>query len=163
MISGHYNLKYFLYKVVLAFYELTDLGRLHPARERNIRALQTTVEFIDEHLPDAVGFGTQRELLEYILPTISDSGYYLEFGVYIGGSLRHLAKRKPTKTIHGFDSFEGLPDAWSGFNLGKRAFDVRGKLPKVPRNVKLHKGLVQRHTSAMVSAEFLAPSRFLQR
>ncbi len=45
-----------------------------------------------------------------------------------------------TRPIHGFDSFEGLPEAWSGFNLGGKAFDVGGRLPRVPDNVKLHRG-----------------------
>jgi hypothetical protein len=51
-----------------------------------------------------------------------------------------MARRIGGKTIHGFDSFEGLPEAWSGFSLGSKAFDVKGKLPRVPANVRLHKG-----------------------
>ena len=46
--------------------------------------------------------------------------------------MRFIAKRIGGRPIHGFDSFEGLPEAWSGFNLGGRAFDVKGKLPRVP-------------------------------
>jgi Macrocin-O-methyltransferase (TylF) len=45
----------------------------------------------------------------------------------------------PTRTIHGFDSFEGLPEDWFG-KFRKGRFDTGGKLPKVRSNVKLHKG-----------------------
>jgi hypothetical protein len=65
----------------------------------------------------------------------------LEFGVFSGGTIRHIARRKPGIAIHGFDSFEGLPEAWAGFNLGQRAFSRTGRLPRVPANVVLHKGL----------------------
>ena len=67
-------------------------------------------------------------------------GHYLEFGVFTGGTMRFIAPRIGGRKIHGFDSFEGLPDAWGGFNLGERAFDVGGKLPRVPSNVELHRG-----------------------
>jgi hypothetical protein len=51
-----------------------------------------------------------------------------------------MAKRVSGKTWHGFDSFEGLPEAWGGFSLGAAAFNVKGKLPKVPGNVRLYPG-----------------------
>ena len=40
----------------------------------------------------------------------------------------------------GFDSFEGLPEAWSGSGQSKGAFSLGGKLPKVAPNIVLHKG-----------------------
>jgi hypothetical protein len=33
-----------------------------------------------------------------------------------------------------------LPEAWSGFSLGGKSFDVKGRLPRVPDNVRLHRG-----------------------
>jgi len=36
-------------------------------------------------------------------------GDAVEFGVYQGASLRHIAKLLPRKTIHAFDSFQGMP------------------------------------------------------
>ena len=39
-------------------------------------------------------------------------GLTLECGVYFGRSLRLIAARTPGP-VHGFDSFEGLPEAWS--------------------------------------------------
>ena len=66
-------------------------------------------------------------------------GQILDLGVYQGASTRTLAGIHPHKTIHGFDSFEGLPEDWG--HHGKGSFgEVKGALPNVPDNVKLHKG-----------------------
>lgn len=140
MLVTNFRLKYVLYRLVMAGYQLFDTGRLHPVRERAIRALADSVDYIDAHMPDAIGFDTQRELLDYALSQTRVSGHYLEFGVFSGGTIRHIARRKPGVAIHGFDSFQGLPDAWSGFNLGQGAFTRGGRLPRVPRNVTLHQG-----------------------
>jgi hypothetical protein len=141
VLVTNFRLKYALYRLVLAGYQLLDTGRLHPVRERAIRALRASVDYIDRHMEDAVGLDTQKELIEYALTQTQVAGHYLEFGVFSGGTIRHIAKRLPPgATIHGFDSFEGLPEAWAGFNLGRRAFSVAGRLPRVPANVVLHKG-----------------------
>ena len=140
MLVTNFRLKYVLYRLVLAGYQLLDTGRLHPMRERARRALIDSVDYIGQHMADALGFDTQKELLEYALTQTQVAGHHLEFGVYSGGTIRHIARRIPNGTIHGFDSFEGLPEAWSGFNLGRRAFSVQGRLPRVPANVVLHKG-----------------------
>jgi hypothetical protein len=122
-------------------YQALDVARIHPVRERALRALDDTVNFIDEHMPDAIGFETQKEVTEYALAQIKVQGHHMEFGVFTGGTTRFIAGRLPGKVIyHGFDSFQGLPEDWSGFVLGKAAFDVGGKLPKVPANVELHPG-----------------------
>ena len=146
MLVTNFGLKAFLYKVVTSWIQLWDVGRIHPWRERNIRALNRTVDYVEEHMADALGMDRQRDLLVYALSQSKVEGHYTEFGVFTGGTIRFTAKqlkrqKRTAKTqVHGFDSFEGLPEAWSGFNLGDRAFDVGGKLPDVPSNVKLHKG-----------------------
>src|SRR5262249_51270956 len=114
-----------------------------PMRERSLRALQRTVDYIERAMPDALGFDSQRELIDYALAETEIDGHFLEFGVYTGGTIRFIASRIKKRVIHGFDSFEGLPEAWSGFNLGRSVFDVRGKLPPVPDNVRLHRGLFE--------------------
>lgn len=140
MLVTNFRLKYLLYRIVLSGYQLLDTGTLHPVRERAKRALAASVDYIDANMQDALGFDTQKELLDYALSATTVAGRYLEFGVYSGGTIRHIARRKPDATIHGFDSFEGLPEAWGGFNLGRRAFSLQGRLPRVPGNVVLHKG-----------------------
>lgn len=140
MLVTNFRLKYLLYKFVLAGYQLLDTGRLHPVRERAIRALADSVDYIDAHMAEALGFETQRELLDYALSLSPSEGCHLEFGVFSGGTIRHLARSKPGVTFHGFDSFEGLPEGWSGFTLGRRTFSMGGRMPRVPGNVVLHKG-----------------------
>jgi hypothetical protein len=140
MLVTNFRLKYVLYKIVCAAYQLADVGRIHPARERAFRALQRSVDYIERAMPDALGFDSQRELIEFALKAVAVEGYYLEFGVFTGGTIRFIARGIGKRTIHGFDSFAGLPQAWAGFNLGGKAFDVAGRLPRVPDNVALHRG-----------------------
>ena len=88
MLVTNFNVKYVLYKVVCAFYQLADVGLIHPMRERSIRALNRTVDYIEESMPDALGFENQRELTAYALKAAEVDGHYLEFGVFAGGTMR---------------------------------------------------------------------------
>jgi len=66
-------------------------------------------------------------------------GLILEFGVWSGRTISVIAQHRPSSAVYGFDSFEGLPEAWRpGF--GKEAFDTNGNMPAVPANVHLVKG-----------------------
>jgi hypothetical protein len=132
MLVTNFRLKYVLYKIVCGLYQLADVGRIHPMRERSLRALQRSVDYIDSNMSDALGFDSQKELLEYCLAERKVEGHFLEFGVFTGGTIRYTAARVGGRPVHGFDSFEGLPEAWGGFNLGRGAFDVKGRLPRVP-------------------------------
>lgn len=63
---------------------------------------------------------------------------WLEFGVFNGRTINYISKFT-TDTVYGFDSFEGLPEKWrDGF--GKGAFNKKGDLPTVNKNVTLVKG-----------------------
>lgn len=140
MLVTNFNFKYTLYKIVLPFFQLFDTGRMHPVRERSLRALNRSVDYIEANMPNTIGFETQKELMAYALDQAQVPGSYLEFGVFKGGTMRFMAKRKPNASFHGFDSFEGLPEDWFGMPLPKHSFSLRGGLPNVPRNVELHKG-----------------------
>ncbi len=144
MLVTNFRFKYLVYRLVCGVYQALDVGRIHPVRQRALRALEDTVDYIEAALPDAVGFETQKELIEYSLARVKVDGHYMEFGVFTGGTMRFMAKREPGKTFHGFDSFEGLPEDWGGFSLGAAAFDAQGRLPKVPANVHLHRGWFDR-------------------
>lgn len=139
-------LRYTIYRIVCAAFHLLDVGGSHPARARSRRELERTVDYIESNMPDAIGFDTQREVLDYALSQTTVAGGYLEAGVFRGDTIRYIEKRlrrmgKSDAIIHGFDSFEGLPEAWAGGSyLARSAFSTRGKLPRVPRNVVLHKG-----------------------
>jgi hypothetical protein len=57
---------------------------------------------------------------------------YLEFGVYRGSSMRiwsHLL-HNPKSTLHGFDSFEGLPESWD-LSAEKGHFAMGGTVPVI--------------------------------
>jgi Macrocin-O-methyltransferase (TylF) len=67
---------------------------------------------------------------------------YLEFGVFQGKTLALWSRllRNPSSRLHGFDSFEGLPEEWSpGFPKGH--FTMNGVPPEIddPR-VRFYKG-----------------------
>lgn len=66
---------------------------------------------------------------------------YLEFGVAQGESMRWWSKalKHPKTTLHGFDSFEGLPEGGGPWQKGE--FSTQGKAPLIddPR-VKFFKG-----------------------
>jgi len=140
MLVTNFWVKYSLYKLVMPLFQLFDTGHMHPLRAVQLRALNRSVDYLEAHMQKAIGLDNQKELLEYTLDQVEVEGYYLEFGVFTGGTMRRMARRKRQAEFHGFDSFEGLPEAWSGFTLGKGAFSLGGKLPMVPRNVQLHKG-----------------------
>jgi hypothetical protein len=56
---------------------------------------------------------------------------YLEFGVAEGASMRYWSRLldNPESRLHGFDSFEGLPEDWAfGWQAG--CFSVQGKPPE---------------------------------
>ena len=57
---------------------------------------------------------------------------YLEFGVYYGDSMRTWSGllRNPKSRLHGFDSFEGLPESWD-LIAGKGAFARDGAIPVI--------------------------------
>jgi macrocin-O-methyltransferase TylF-like protien len=86
---------------------------------------------------------SRHQLFNLIAAGIRDRKVlYLEFGVREGQSIRYWAGllKNPGSMLHGFDSFEGLPEA---FNIthGKFAFSTHGMVPIVedPR-VKFFKG-----------------------
>ena len=68
-----------------------------------------------------------------------EDGLVLEFGVFSGETIAAIARALPARAVHGFDSFEGLPEHWRD-GVAAGAFDRAGELPKVPDNVELVKG-----------------------
>ncbi len=87
-------------------------------------------------------FGSMKKYLKYNYNRATIDGYVLELGVYKGASINHLGELLPEKTIHGFDSFEGLPDEWvmSDDNTVDAGTFKTKELPKVKKNVELHVG-----------------------
>ena len=66
---------------------------------------------------------------------------YLEFGVFQGASMRYWSQelKHPGSVLHGFDSFEGLPESWD--HLKEGTFTTEGKVPAIAdERVKFFKG-----------------------
>jgi methyltransferase family protein len=73
------------------------------------------------------------------LNAVTIEGTVAEFGVYKGTSLTQIAKFFPDRTVHGFDSFVGLPDSWGDSSKG--TFDIGAKPPQLSvSNVEFHVG-----------------------
>jgi hypothetical protein len=109
------------------------------ALELQLEAKRESIAYLMTHMREAQLCGDRLTLHRLALEQVSTEGLYLELGVKSGGSIRDIA-RLCGKTVHGFDSFEGLPEDWSGTSLRKGRFSRRGRLPSVPRNVRLHRG-----------------------
>ncbi|HKX54573.1 MAG TPA: class I SAM-dependent methyltransferase [Xanthomonadales bacterium] len=87
-------------------------------------------------------FGTNSGLLNWACGQIPGGfppqGPVVECGVYHGFSLRLLSDRI-RRPIHGFDSFQGLPESWKpGEPAG--SYSTQGRLPAIAAHVQLHPG-----------------------
>jgi hypothetical protein len=77
----------------------------------------------------------------------------LEFGVFRGESIRYFAERfsHPEARFVGFDSFEGLPEAWVGYEAG--TFSTGGRVPEIAdARVSFCKGWFQDSVPAFLGA-----------
>jgi hypothetical protein len=105
---------------------------------RQHKALVETADYVDTHMPHLDSFGSAFDLLTAALTHVKDrNGLFLEFGVFSGQTINHVAARIDGQ-IYGFDSFEGLPERWRD-GLGPGYFKV-AELPAVRKNVVLIKG-----------------------
>jgi hypothetical protein len=107
-----------------------------------MRAKQETVDYIYPHLKTAMLFADRYGLLDYAMRRAQankPNGLVCEFGVAGGKTIRFLAERTRA-TVHGFDSFEGLPEDWTGTAEQAGRFNAKGKPPKAPANVRFHSG-----------------------
>jgi Macrocin-O-methyltransferase (TylF) len=71
---------------------------------------------------------------------------YMEFGVFDGRATRYwsMLLRHPESHLHGFDSFEGLPESWEGTDRDKGYFSTKGAIPQIDDvRVRFFKGWFQ--------------------
>ncbi len=101
-------------------------------------ATRQSAEYVLEHMNHLEAIQQPLDVLSFCVQQVSCEGLFLEFGVYCGLTINHIASLVPEKEIHGFDSFRGLPEKWNGAKKG--TFDIQGKLPPVKENVRLHVG-----------------------
>ncbi|MBK8257102.1 MAG: tetratricopeptide repeat protein [Polyangiaceae bacterium] len=89
--------------------------------------------------PSTRMFMSTRQTLVYALSQARVVGLNLEFGVRFGGSARIFCEVNPDAVLHGFDSFEGLPEQWHIRAPG--TYTTHGELPELSEKVELHVGL----------------------
>jgi hypothetical protein len=110
-------------------------------------AVLESAEWIHNYIDDCIIFDNKRKLYSYAVECLQrfrnqDDLLYLEFGVHTGTSINFFAKGI-SKQLYGFDTFEGMPEDWKGWNVKKGQFTMNGKFPEVQGNVELIKGLIQ--------------------
>jgi len=121
-------------------------------------ALQDTHDHALTAAAGSTVHGDRLAVMRAAFGAAEPDGLVLEFGVYRGTSLRFLASAA-AGTVHGFDSFEGLPEAWTErdpagqYRVGRRPEDL-------PDNVELHVGLFEETLPGFV-AERSGPVRLL--
>ena len=93
------------------------------------------IKSANNKLPPIIGSSIQAFKLG-IDAAIVD-GLVLEFGVRFGTSIRQIASLVK-QDVHGFDSFEGLPESWHDNPAG--SYSTKGVMPSVPQNATLHDG-----------------------
>jgi hypothetical protein len=146
-----------------AVVDLRRLWRSRPPRWRRYERIEAIVRQVAEEVYDrqwsmrhqlraASAADSARFVLENIPLHLAKSHYdlrrdavlaappgglFLEFGVWKGNWLRQMAAVRDVQ-FFGFDSFEGLPEAWSTRQAG--TFDLGGEPPEMPANVELVKG-----------------------
>lgn len=91
-----------------------------------------------EDLKDCV---TDYDLYDWVVntqldPALLETGLVLEFGTATGRTLNQFAHWLPGKTIHGFDSWQGLPEKFNDLPAGHFA----QPLPEVLSNCQLVPG-----------------------
>jgi predicted O-methyltransferase YrrM len=139
MFLSNFRLKTTVQAALWNIREIMDYPLLHPGRELQQRALIEAADYLERLPTPPPSFPTARELLRYALEVTRDKGSVVELGVYKGATIRFIARHlPPNRTVHGFDTFTGLPIRWTG---NTSAFDAGGALPRVPNNVELHVGL----------------------
>ncbi len=122
--------------IILKRYYSVYAMHWHPHYALREEALAETVAYIKEHMSQAMIKNNEFEVLAYACKQVSVDGLFLEFGVRTGTTINYIAKRHPSQTIYGFDSFAGLPEEWSGWVQDKGSFAMDSR-PEVQDNVTL--------------------------
>lgn len=84
---------------------------------------------------------TRIKWQQQVIDHVTLDGHWMEFGVRDGNSIGWLLQKRPDQEIHGFDSWEGLPEDW---DVGVKEFPKGSMSVPVPEfkghNVHCWKG-----------------------
>src|SRR5215472_4051321 len=113
-------------------WELVSPGTVHN--------LDATINYLEVgRWMRANGYDTTRrvkrreQLFEIVADQVAQRDVlYMEFGVYRGATTRYWSRllHNPKSKLHGFDSFEGLPENWLP-HRPKSHFSLHGKVPQI--------------------------------
>jgi hypothetical protein len=116
-----------------------------------LQAAASSADYMVAHMMNAQNLVRRAELLEFALGACTIDGLIMEFGVFRGESLRFIAKRV-RQEVHGFDSFEGLPEDWTYFQKQGR-FSLDGAIPEfAERNICVYKGWFEQTLPGFLAA-----------
>ena len=146
---------------------VTELLSTPPASQRQLNyermayvsAAADSARYMIERMQGAVDRVMAHAVREHALAQCEVTGLVMEFGVFDGQSLSHIASRTG-QDVHGFDSFEGLPEDWTHFQ--KKGRFSRGGAPPAcegPRT-HLHKGWFDEVLPGFLR-EHAGPARFI--
>jgi O-methyltransferase len=99
-------------------------------------------------------------LAQFMRTTINLAGDVAEIGVYRGGTAKLIAQMMPTKIVHLFDTFEGMPEVDSKIDLHKKGDFSDTSLEAVKEylsginNVQYYKGLFPETSKPVENKKF---------
>jgi O-methyltransferase len=140
------------------------IAALWPKRIALFEKLNANARFV--HLRrsfSTVRVAADRSALHTLVSTHVGAGPldYLEFGVWRGDTIKHWTSlnTNPDSRFFGFDTFEGLPEAWG--SVPKGAFSTQRELPSLgDQRVRLIAGLFQ-HTLYPFLAQYRRRDRIV--
>jgi hypothetical protein len=132
-------------------YLLTKAGaRMTKQMVHNLSAATNYLEvgrwLRQHHMDPPRRWRTREQLFDVMAQNVADRPVlYLEFGVFRGESIRYWSRllRNTQSHLHGFDSFEGLPESFT-LLFPKGHLTTEGEMPQIndPR-IKFFKGWFQ--------------------
>lgn len=125
------------YLAMLAAYDVLSGRPPRPHSPRHAHLVESAAALRPNLAPEARLFGVTASLLRWAVSEARRLGLVLEFGVRRGTSLKAIAAIAGQE-VHGFDSFEGLPEAWIGNSKG--VLTTSGQLPTAADGIRLHPG-----------------------
>jgi len=138
-------------KAITHFGMVENGERLYRARLDAWRYIKSA----NNNVPPIIGSSIQAFKLGIDAAVVD--GLVLEFGVRFGTSIRQIAALVD-QDVHGFDSFQGLPESWH--HNPKGSYSTKGVIPFVPENVTLHEGWFEETLPGFVK-KHPGPVRFM--
>lgn len=126
---------------------LRKLRSYRKIKDKEYNLLKTFVDLdpIFEGRTDKFNFdGTREKWIKFHAEyNFKITGHWMEFGVREGTTIEQFLKHNPGAHIHGFDSWEGLPEDWDVGNKIYKAGDMAVPMPVFDSRVELWKGWFQ--------------------